>query len=318
MTVRSPGQREPGVEVSRRVAALAVVAGAATWGTTGTSQALAEVAVSPVMVGAARTVFGALALVVLAAITRRGGTSRTPRTSPSASGAGVTGPLLVAGAAIAAYQVLFFGGVAATGVAVGTVVGIGSVPVLTGALAWAADGDRPTARWWAATGAAVVGAAMVLGSSSTTSQVDAVGVLLSLGAGLSYAVLTVASRRLLDAGLPPTSAMARVFLVGAVPSAVVLLLGDAAGLASTRGVLLVGWLAVVTVALGYALYARGLQVLPPATVGTLTLTEPLVAAVLGIALLAERPGAVAAAGMAALVLGLLLVVERPAATIESA
>lgn len=292
--------------MTRRAAAIAVIAGAATWGTTGTSQALADLSASPTAVGAARTVFGALALVVAVAVTRARGTGGRP-----AVGIGGRTALLVAGAAIAAYQVLFFGGVAATGVAVGTVVGIGSAPVLTGLVAWVVDGDRPSSRWWSATGLAVVGAAMVLGTSRASTEVDALGVVLALGAGLSYAILTVAARRLLDGGWHPTAAMARIFLVGAVPSAILLVVGGgAAGLATSRGVVLVLWLSVVTVAVGYALYARGLRVLPPATVGTLTLTEPLVAAILGIAVLGERPGAVAGIGMAALALGLLLVIER--------
>lgn len=291
----------------RRTAAIAVLVGAATWGTTGTSQAVADVAASPAAVGAARTVVGAILLALLA-----GATTRSRAGVSAAGGGGVRVPLLVAGAAIAAYQVLFFAGVAATGVAVGTVVGIGSVPVLTGAVAWAADGVRPLARWWGATALAVVGAVLVLVRSGGSTELDGTGVLLALGAGLAYAVLTVASRRLLDAGWQPTRAMAAVFAVGAVPSAVLLVLGDGGGLLTARGVLLVLWLGVVTVALGYALYARGLQVLAPATVGTLTLAEPLVAAVLGVALLGERPGALAVLGAALLATGLLLVARSPA------
>ncbi len=287
--------------MTRRAAALAVVAGAATWGTTGTAQALAAVNASPTAVGAARTVFGAAVLAVAASATGAWRGGRGSLGSPA---------LLVAGASIALYQVLFFAGVAATGVAVGTVVGIGSVPVLTGLVAWLADGARPDGRWWGATALAVVGAVLVLGSAGGTDEVDALGVLLALGAGLSYAVLTVASRRLLDAGQHPTGAMARVFAVGAVPSLLVLVLGDGAALATPRGAALVAWLALVTVGAGYVLYARGLRDVPPATVGTLTLTEPLVAAVLGVALLGERPTVSALAGMALLALGLVLVARR--------
>lgn len=297
--------------MTRRTAALAVVAGAATWGTTGTAQALADVAASPLAVGAARTVFGALVLFAVAAATRRPATGAAPTGRP-------LGALVVAGASIAAYQVLFFAGVAATGVAVGTVVGIGAAPVLTGLVAWAADGARPSSRWWGATVLAVAGAVLVLRSSGGSGEVDALGVLLALGAGLSYAVLTVASRRLLDAGVPPTRAMAEVFLVGAVPSAVLLVMTDASSLLSGRGLALVAWLALVTVGAGYVLYARGLREVPPATVGTLTLTEPLIAAVLGILVLAERPSALAVAGMLALATGLVLVVRpAPSADVRS-
>lgn len=325
--------------MSRRAAALAVVAGAATWGTTGTSQALSDVAASPVAVGAARTVVGALCLAaVAAAVSPRNGSpaSGTPAQSeewsgdrprthvpgesqpqvPGQSSSQVRrarlGPLVVAGIAIAAYQVLFFAGVDATGVAVGTVVGIGSVPVLTGLVAWGADGARPLGRWWAATTLAVAGATLVLvQSGGAEAEVDALGVTMALGAGLAYAVLTVASRRLLDTGMQPTRAMAAVFAIGAVPSAVVLLATDGAALLTPRGVTLVLWLAVVTVALGYVLYARGLRVLSPATVGTLTLTEPLVAAALGIVLLGERPGLLAGLGALLLATGLVLVARGP-------
>jgi DME family drug/metabolite transporter len=151
----------------------------------------------------------------------------------------------------------------------------------------------------------------VLGRAGEGTVVDALGVVLSLGAGLAYAILTVASRRLLDAGLPPTTAMARVFVVGAVPSIVVLAAGDGASLLTGRGLALVGWLAIVTVGVGYALYAAGLRVLRPATVGTLTLTEPLVAAMLGVAVLGERPGGLAVLGAVLLALGLVLVAREP-------
>ena len=292
----------------QRAAAIAVVVGAATWGTTGTAQALADVAASPLAVGAARTVVGALVLALAAIATRVD--------PPAPAVGGGRGALLVAGASIAAYQVLFFAGVAATGVAVGTVVGIGAAPVLTGLVAWLADGGRPSSRWWGATALAVAGAVLVLQSSGTSTQVDAGGVLLALGAGLAYAILTVASRRLLDAGVPPTRAMAQVFAIGALPSALLLVVHDGASLLTGRGVALVAWLAVVTVGVGYVAYARGLRVVPPATVGTLTLTEPLVAALLGILVLGERPAALAVVGMLGLAAGLVLV-ARPTRSVTA-
>lgn len=303
--------------MDRRRAALLVVLGAATWGTTGTAQAVADTTASPLLVGAARTVGGALALGLLLVVLPRQRASGGARDVVSGGArdvvsGGARGWLLLAGAAVAAYQLLFFAGVEATGVAIGTVVGIGSVPVLTGGLAWMVDRQRPARGWFVATGLAVAGTALVLGSSAPGSEVDALGVSLALGAGLAYAVLTIASRRLLDAGWRPLAAMAAVFVVGSVPSVVVLAVGDVGPLLTVRGSALVAWLAVVTVAAGYALYASGLQVLPPATVGTLTLTEPLVAAVLGVALLTERPGGTAVVGAGLLGLGLVLTARAPA------
>ncbi|MFK8844150.1 EamA family transporter [Streptomyces sp. Ac-502] len=71
--------------------------------------------------------------------------------------------------------------------------------------------------------------------------------------------------------------------------------------------LLIGWLALGTTALGYLLFARGVLRISAATAGTLSLGEPLVATVLGVALLGERPGAVAVCGGALLLCGLVVV-----------
>ena len=57
----------------------------------------------------------------------------------------------LAAGGMAAYQPLFFGGVARTGVAVGTMVGIGSAPVFAGLLGLLLRGERPGRRWAAAT-----------------------------------------------------------------------------------------------------------------------------------------------------------------------
>jgi DME family drug/metabolite transporter len=56
--------------------------------------------------------------------------------------------------------------------------------------------------------------------------------------------------------------------------------------------------------LAYLLFAAGLRRLPPATVATLTLTEPVVAALLGTAVLGEQLTLVAGLVMAAVVASL--------------
>lgn len=292
--------------MTRRRAALAVVAGAAAWGTTGTSQAVADLDVSPFVVGAVRQVGGAVTLALVASVLARRAARQPVRSAPVPGPGAGRGALLVAGASVVAYQLLFFAGVDRAGVALGTVVGIGSVPVFAGLLTWLVDGSRPRRRWWPATAVAIGGCALVLAPTAGADRVDVVGVTMAAAAGLAYAVLTIANRRLLDTGLRPTVAMARVFAVGALPALAVLAAADIRGLAEPRGVVLVVWLSVVTVAVGYLLYAIGLRVLSPPTVGTLTLAEPLVAASLGVALLGERPGPVAAVGAALLAVGLVL------------
>ena len=47
--------------------------------------------------------------------------------------------MLIAAAGVAAYQLSFFAAVADTGVAVGTIVALGSAPALTGVIEWALE-----------------------------------------------------------------------------------------------------------------------------------------------------------------------------------
>ena len=103
-----------------------VLAAAVLWGTTGTAQALAPTGASPLTVGAVRLAIGGLALLALA-LWR--GAFRGGRPWPLAATA-------LAAACIAGYQVTFFAGVASTGVAAGTLVAIGSAPVLAGTFAF--------------------------------------------------------------------------------------------------------------------------------------------------------------------------------------
>ena len=66
-----------------------------------------------------------------------------------------------------------------------------------------------------------------------------------------------------------------------------------------------------TVGVAYAWYGYGLRFLPTSTAVTLTLAEPLTAAVLGIVVLDERLPPLGWVGAALIVLGLALTARRP-------
>ena len=85
--------------------------------------------------------------------------------------------------------------------AVGTIVGIGTAPIWSGALDWLVMGQRPGRRWLLATGLAILGSTLLIAGGSSIS-VDPLGVLLALGAGLAYAVYTLASKKLLAGTVP--------------------------------------------------------------------------------------------------------------------
>ncbi|HYF45170.1 MAG TPA: EamA family transporter [Acidimicrobiales bacterium] len=285
---------------------LLIVGAAVLWGTTGTAQDLGDVAAPPVAVGTVRILIGGLLLTVVAATTLRsgrGGLSSAVRLRGQNGGWGAN---LVGIVAVAAYQASFFAAVDRAGVALGTLVAIGSGPVFTGIVAAVASGERPVSRWYPATGLAVVGCGLLLAPGGD-SELDGVGLLLALGAGLSYAVYTVAAKAVLDRGVPGTQVMATFFLGGALLLLPTLLVADTDGLASGRGLAMVAWLGVVTVTASYVLFSAGLDRLRSSTVATLSLTEPLTAALLGVVVLDERPGWLAAVGAVVLLSGLVVI-----------
>src|SRR5450755_3900974 len=136
---------------------LLVLLAAVCFGTTGTAAALGAPGASPITVGEVRIALGAVGLQVAArAIARRtGGHACRVALLPH------SWQLWLAAAAVAGYQVSFFLAVRSTGVGVGTVVALGSAPVITGALGWATGQHRPGARWAIATAFAAVGLAVL-------------------------------------------------------------------------------------------------------------------------------------------------------------
>jgi DME family drug/metabolite transporter len=277
---------------------LLVLAAAVCFGTTGTAQALGPDDTTPLTVGAARIAVGA---VLLALAARGAGAASRPTWR--------AGTLLAMGVAVAMYQVTFFAAVERTGVGVGTVVALGSAPAFAGVAGWAANGEAVGGRWARSTGLAVAGVAvLVLAGADAT--VDAVGVVLALGAGAGYAAYTVAAKRLIEAGHAPERVMAAGFGAAALLLAPLLVTGDARWLAAPSGIALALFLGAVPTALAYVLFARGLRALSSAETATLTLAEPLTAAALGALVLGERPGALAVVG-AALVLAGLAVLALP-------
>jgi len=283
---------------------LLVVAAATLWGTTGTARALGPDDAAPAAVGAARLAVGGAVLVLLA--WRRGWLRPLP------PGRRDRLALVAAVAGMAAYQPLFFGGVARTGVAVGTMVGIGSAPVVAGVLGLAVRGERPGRRWALATVLALGGTLLLVGAGDAE-DVDALGLALATGAGASYAVYVAGTKVLLDGGRPPDTVGAEVLGLAAVAMVPLALAAGVGPLASPGGVVMVAHLGLVTLVVGYLLFGRGLAGVGVATAGTLTLAEPATATVLGIVVLEERPGAVAVVGLALVAAGLVLLVlpSRP-------
>ena len=292
-----------------------VLLAALCFGTTGTAQALGPEA-SAASVGAARILIGGGALGLLALIPILAGRRHGAAGTPAAPAAGVAARhplpawLLVAvgAAGVLAYQPAFFAGTAANGVAVGTVVALGSAPVITGGLDWALRRRYPGHRWAVATAIATIGVGILAAATGgrASAGADPLGLAASLGAGASYAIYTLAAKALLDRGWSGTTSMGALFGTAAVFSIPLLAATDASWLATGPGLAMALWLGLVTTTLAYLLFGYGLGGLTPATVSTLTLAEPLTAGILGVAVLGEAITAGALLGLLVLAAGIVV------------
>ncbi len=277
-----------------------VLLAAVCFGTTGTAQALGPDGLAPAGVGAARILVGG-ALLVIVAVAAHGARALT-RVQPR--------PAVVAAGAVAIYQLAFFAAVRDTGVAVGTIVALGSAPTLAGAFEWAVDRRVPSRAWALATSLACSGVVMLALAGGGDAAVSPLGVGLAIVAGAAYATYTLAAKRMLSDGHAPETVMAVAFGLGAAVLAPVLAVTGAGWLLHAGGLGLALFLGIVPTAVAYLLFARGLKRLTAAETGTLTLAEPLTAALLGVVVLSEQLTFPAACG-AALVLAGMLALATP-------
>jgi DME family drug/metabolite transporter len=277
-----------------------VLLAAVCFGTTGTAQALGPDGLAPAGVGAARILVGGVLLVLVAVVMHGAGALTRVASRPA----------LVAAAGVAVYQLSFFAAVRDTGVAVGTIVALGSAPTLAGAFEWALERRVPSRAWALATALASAGVAMLALAGGGDASISPLGVALALTAGGAYATYTLAAKRMLGAGNAPETVMAVSFGLGAVALAPVLAVTGAGWLTHSGGIGLAVFLGIVPTALAYLLFAHGLRRLTAAETATLTLAEPLTAALLGVVVLSERLTLPAACG-AALVLAGMLALAAP-------
>ncbi|MFU8853726.1 DMT family transporter [Micromonospora sp. SL1-18] len=262
--------------------AVPILTAAVLWGTTGTASSLAPAGAPAAAVGSAGLTLGGLLLFV---------STRGAHSLPKRYTSGERWLLLLGAVTVAGYPISFYPAVARSGVAVTTVIALGSAPVFAGLLAWITRQARPTARWAYATTAAVIGCTVLVLApdlADATAAVDLTGVALAALAGLSYAAYSLIGGQLIARGHPSGAVMGAMFGGAALLVLPVLLRGDAQWLVTSRGAAVVGHLAVVTTFLAYRLFGYGLRHTTAQVATTLTLAEPAVAAVLGVAVLDER------------------------------
>ncbi len=270
-----------------------ILMAAVLWGTAGTGQAFAPDAASPLALSAVRMSIGGVSLLILAMSTQ----AFRPRETWSVL------QVVLSAVALSAFNICYFTGLSRTGVAVGTVVAIGSAPIFAGLLGWLFRKVKPTPLWYLATLMAIGGCSLLFLNQGDI-VVDSIGVAAALGAGLSYASYTVVSKKLLEEHAT-FAVLAVVFACSAAVLGILAAGENWTWILSARGAMVSLHLGLVTVALAYVLFSKGLLNTSAATAVSLTLAEPLTAATLGVLVLKEAIGFQSIVGIVLMGVGLV-------------
>lgn len=319
----SPAATQAPHPAGLRWGAAAILAAAVLWGTTGTAASLAP-GVGPLAMGAAALGIGGIlqAIIALPSIARERAALRSG-----------TLVVLAGAAAVAIYPLAFYSSMRLAGVAVGTVLSLGSAPIISGLLELWIEGRRPRRRWAAAAALGILSCALLSaatalagthGGAAGAAGGDAagggtastlVGVGLGLVAGGTYALYSWCVRRLIGRGIGRPAAMGAVFGLGGLALMPVLVATGAPILSGGQPLAVAAYMALIPMFLGYLLFGYGLARVPASTATTLTLAEPAVATILAVVIVGERLPALGWLGIAGIgiSLGILALAPRRAA-----
>ena len=279
--------------MKQQLAPILILFAAMLWGTTGTVQALAPDSAHPVAIGAARLFIGGLFLLIILLLSGKLDLSKIPVKAT-----------ITAAICIGVYQPLFFSAVAITGVAIGTVVAIGSAPVLAG--------KKPARIWWISTILSIAGV-ILLFSNQGSVQADPVGILLALSAGLAFSAYTTVNKEVV-VSMSPLPAVAVVFTLSGILLSPFLFILDMSWIFTVEGMITGLHLGVIATGIAYYLFATGLFKVSSSTAVTLSLAEPLTATMLGVFFLGEHMSLPSWAGLILMLFGigvLILSARKP-------
>ncbi len=181
--------------------------------------------------------------------------------------------ILLVAVSLLLFQWLFFSSTLKIGVAVGTIIAIGSTPIWTAIIEWLFFSKTPSRRWCLSTLLAVVGI-IALNWQSIGSGISPIYSFLPLLAGLAYACEIIFSKKAME------NASAEVVMM------------------------------FVTATLAFSFFFSGARTTSAAVASTLGMMEPLGAAVWGILLLHEPCGLLVFVGISLILISIFILIEK--------
>ena len=270
-----------------------VLSGAILWGTTGTAQTFLSNEAHPFVISAGRSAVGGFSLLFLVIIRKKIKFNRWPWKET-----------FYAAVCISVFQLLFFSSVQLTGVAIASVVAIGSAPVFSGLIEWVFFKVLPTKVWLISTSFAIIGCFFLFITNGEV-KVNPIGVMYSLIAGVGFALFTISSKGILqkEETIP---VVAMMFSVSALLLMPFFFIYDVSWLKDVGNVGIIFYLGLATTSVAYVLYSRGLHKIPASSALTLSLAEPTTAALLGVFIVGEALSATSWIGILFLLGGIVV------------
>lgn len=282
---------------------MAILFAAVLWGTTGTAATFAP-EVSPLAIGAVAMGVGGL---LQAAIAFKQILHHRAKLKQNWL-------LLLAGAlAVAIYPLAFYASMHFAGVTVGTVISIGTAPLFSALIEYALEGSKLSKRWMWGSALGIAGMLLLCmaknsGHADSTPSTNVLfGALLGLLAGLTYALYSWTARQIMQQGIDSTTAMGATFGLGGLLLMPVLWVTGGPLVASWNNGAVGIYMALVPMFIGYVSFGYGLAHVPASMATTLTLLEPVVAAVLAVFIVGEKINAQGWLGIALVAVCLLII-----------
>ena len=302
-----------GSDLSRKDRSLGValvLVASVLWGTTGTAATFAS-DVSPLAIGAAAMGPGGL-LQMLIALRQISGDWAKLKAHCSY--------VIIGAVAVGVYPLAFYTSMHLAGVTIGTVITIGSAPLLSAVIERVFDNKRLTGHWSMGAALGLLGTIMLCiakahGHAEPSADTFAIrslfGVLLGLVAGATYALYSWTAHRLIKNDISSGAAMGTTFGLGGLMLIPVLIVTGAPLIQSWTNAAVGVYMIFVPMGLGYILFGQGLARVAASTATTLSLIEPVVAALLAAVVVGEQMSPLGWAGAALIVSCLYVLVQQP-------
>lgn len=204
------------------------------------------------------------------------------------------------------YPVAFFPAVRLIGVAMASVLTLGSAPLFTGLISRFVLRQNLSRRWLQCAPLAVAGTALLVAGDGSAEHVSVLGVVLALVPGLSYSTASCVAGRMIDAGHASKDVYGAMFGTCAVWALPVLAAYGVGWVLGVRGVMVVLFFGCISNFLCYTLFGNALRYTSAATATTVTLAEGAVGTLLGVFVHGEHLAPASWGGLALLAIALLL------------